>query len=144
MVSTRNSKKKKEESTNSEPKNNIKRQVTTCKKPAADLPLSTNAKKRVFDSEDNEPIAVVNKKVKGKGKEVANVEEGDIEIEELAEEEDNDSDEEDDDSIDWETIQLPPRFEEPPITITTDAQEDKKETYSDVEVVMEAPRPVLK
>ncbi|KAI7891812.1 uncharacterized protein EV154DRAFT_419888 [Mucor mucedo] len=44
------------------------------------------------------------------------------------------SDEEDD--IDWETIQLPPRFDP--------SQASTEETYKDVEIVMEAPLPVLK
>ncbi|KAI8053157.1 uncharacterized protein B0P05DRAFT_479804 [Gilbertella persicaria] len=43
---------------------------------------------------------------------------------------------EEEDRIDWEHIDLPPRFEDMP-------NEDKP-VYNDVEIVMEAPRPVLK
>jgi xeroderma pigmentosum group C-complementing protein len=57
------------------------------------------------------------------------------------EKEDQDEDDEEDD-IDWETIQLPPKFEQE--LKTEDADNDTPMIYKDVEIVMETPRVVLK
>lgn len=60
---------------------------------------------------------------------------GKAKVETLDMDESIDSDDDEEDSIDWETIQLPRRIDEPIM---------EQNTYGDVEIVMEAPRPILK
>lgn len=133
MVSTRSSKKGKEKETKDKQMNEA-------------VPSKSN--KRTFDiaNEESDPVNKkninfsaadeksdhANKKYKGKEKSDISL---DMDMDNSIENVSLESDEEDDDdSIDWETIQLPPRF---------DDQVDKV-TYDDVEIVMEAPRPILK
>lgn len=65
------------------------------------------------------------------------------------EEEEDDDEEEEEDDIDWETIQLPPRFqhqehEQEHQADDTEDMDVAPKVYNDVEIVMETPRVVLK
>lgn len=121
---------------------------------SASMPDKDKAKgkKRPITTENEVTVEVHKKKVKGKEREEAlqdmdiddtqsvdMVEEDENEVIESIKLEESDAEsDEDDDSIDWETVQLPPRFD------PAANEEENKPVYNDVEIVMEAPRPVLK
>ncbi|KAG1091063.1 hypothetical protein G6F42_019527 [Rhizopus arrhizus] len=81
-------------------------------------------------------------KDKGKQRQVDMMEQDPVKAPSDHHEENDDDDEDEEDDIDWETIQLPPRFtqEEHEQEFKTDAPV----VYKDVEIVMETPRVVLK
>ncbi|KAI8645364.1 hypothetical protein BD408DRAFT_338865 [Parasitella parasitica] len=64
-------------------------------------------------------------------------------MEEEEEPEEKDDDDEEEEEIDWETIQLPPRFENQDHE-GEDIEADAPTIYRDVEIVMKTPRAVLK
>ncbi|KAL0145734.1 hypothetical protein V8B55DRAFT_1464650 [Mucor lusitanicus] len=86
------------------------------------------------------------KKEKGKQREVDMMEEDPVEANVALSDHHDEEDDEEEDEIDWETIQLPPRFQHEEQEHRMDGEEtDAAPTvYKDVEIVMETPRVVLK